>query len=785
MRKLALAVVLLFALASGLLFCLAMPGMAQDRSAVPLTGDGPDHTDQLAGATSTTLTFQQGVSPTLSYSGVADSYMYAHLDTTNFGQTGELKMSYDLRYKILLRFDLSGHIPQDAVVTAARLDLYAYYQEYPGVNTDVGLYELLRPWTEDGATWLNAASGEPWDAPGCTGLGDRAGQYTAVTTFRSTGTPQVWDNGPFRDLVQRWVRDPTGNYGVIFSGLSPNDRQFWALYSSQFGGSPETRVVRPKLAVTFYVPEPSATPTVTPTPTQTPTPSRTPTRSPTPTSTEIATTGVIAGTAWHDENGNGGPDPDELPMPGVTIVLKDSRHVVVDTRVSAGDGSYIFADIPVGGYILTKEDPTGYASTWPSSGVYAFYLAGGQTLTGLDFGFHRLPTPTPTSTPTSTATPTTTPTPTRTLTPTTSPTPTHTAAASATATWTATATPTGSATLTHTPTPTRTLTPTPLGTPAGTMQDPIPAFCEQVYTESTTGYPNTIQNYGVCGAGLWGPEVIYVFQAGYAMERLSVSLETSSDLALFVLSSGSSTSCFYSGGSVVVPNVAQGATYYIAVDGSEAGSYSMRVQCHPPPVSTPTPTPTFTLTPTTGPLPTPTATRTPGGPARMYLPLAQRPRIEFLVDCGSDADYVDSQEQRWRADRPYAAGSWGYVGESLLWATNRTISDTYDPPLYQTQRFSYGSFEYRFDVPNGLYEIEMHFAEIYNRIDAPGKRKFDVMIEGQTLLSGFDIFAASGGQYKAHVETYVVAVGDEQLNIAFALGSVEYPIINALKVTKL
>jgi hypothetical protein len=322
-----------------------------------------------------------------------------------------------------------------------------------------------------------------------------------------------------------------------------------------------------------------------------------------------------------------------------------------------------------------------------------------------------------------------------------------------------------------------------MGTPAGNLQDPIPIVCEEIHSGSTAGYPSVINDYGACGAGMWGPEIVYSFHASYALDWLSISLDTPADLALFVLFSANPATCFSSGGSVVVPSITQGVTYYIVVDGSEAASYTMEAYCHPPPVTTPTSTPTRTATATVGPSPTPTKTRTPSGLWEIYLPIVRKPGIEFLVDCGADTYYTDTTGRIWLADRQYAPGGWGYVGDSGAFANSRE----FDPPnpdqrLYQTQRWAEGSFGYQFDLPNGTYDVELHFAELYRQ--QAGLRKFNVDIEGQGVLEEFDVYAEAEGAFKALVRTFTVTVSDQQLNVDLSPGSVDYPMINALRVTK-
>ena len=768
MRKPAFVIALaLFACA--LLIYFAMPGFAQDPLADAWPGAG-----LRTSADTTTLTFQQEVLPDASYVGVADTYIFNEAPNQNWGSDPYLRLYSDHRQKALLRFDLSEHIPTNAVVSAARLELLSY-QNLTSASTQVGLYALLGAWSEDGATWNS-----PWKVAGCGEPYDREAEHAAVATLQYENRWQVWESDQLKDLVQSWVSDPASNHGAVLIGLPGQAPQRWALFSSQYGEeSPQDWSKRPKLTVSFQV-----VPT-------------TPTATPTHTPTDLPPGAAVGGVAWRDDNRNRVRDVGEPPMPGVTIVLKNSAYVELDSCVTLADGSYQFAGLDAGDYVLTKVDPAGHSPTHPPGGAYGLSLSLGQHLTDFDFGF-ALPasaTPTATHTPTPTATGLPTNTPTRT--PVLSPTPTSSP--------TQTATPTQ--TSTRTPTATEGPSPTPTATPNGTLPDPIPVICPATYYGDTSGYANNISDYGQCGAWLEGPEVIYVLPVSYQMEYLSITLDTQQDIVVLVLPSPDPNTCVDMGGSVLLSNVSPG-TYYIAVDGLEAGTYSMEIDCQPPTGETATPTattpsgpsptvtptsvhsPTPTATGTSGPTPTPTGTRTPGGPSALYLPLIlHKYPINILVNCGADVDYVDSLDRLWLADREYRDGSWGYFGYKPVWVTGRDIEATEDDLLYRTQRFGNGgAVRYYFDVPNGNYEVELRFAEIYSSVSDPGQRRFDVRIEGLVVLDGLDVVAEAEGQFRALTKTLLVPLQDGQLNITFdphdPPSPVSDPFINAIGVTK-
>jgi hypothetical protein len=209
----------------------------------------------------------------------------------------------------------------------------------------------------------------------------------------------------------------------------------------------------------------------------------------------------------------------------------------------------------------------------------------------------------------------------------------------------------------------------------------------------------------------------------------------------------------------------------------------------PTPTFTPTPTNTAPLPSTTAtataifsPTPTPTATASATAPATATGTASPTqttsPAVDLRVNAGSGV-YTDTLGAVWQADRLYSAGLWGAVGGQLYTVTS-VIANTDDDKLYQSERW--GMSEYKFDVPNGQYQIELRFAEIYE--NAVGRRVFDILIEGSSAAYHLDVFAAAGGRYKAYDRAFIAAVNDGQLNIGFAnvVGAAK---ISALRVTLL
>ena len=55
-------------------------------------------------------------------------------------------------------------------------------------------------------------------------------------------------------------------------------------------------------------------------------------------------------------------------------------------------------------------------------------------------------------------------------------------------------------------------------------------------------------------------------------------------------------------------------------------------------------------------------------------------------------------------------------------------------------------------MPAGSYQVTLKFAETY--WTAAGKRVFNVLVNGTTVLTNFDIYAAAGAQNKAIDEVF-------------------------------
>ena len=140
------------------------------------------------------------------------------------------------------------------------------------------------------------------------------------------------------------------------------------------------------------------------------------------------------------------------------------------------------------------------------------------------------------------------------------------------------------------------------------------------------------------------------------------------------------------------------------------------------------------------------------------------------VNAGGSA-FIDPLGNIWAADTNYNGGS--------TYSTAHSIANTTSAMLYQSERWSPAPLTYTFVVPNGIYHVNLKFAEIY--FGAAGQRVFDVAVNGSILLPGFDITSA-GGANTAVDRSFSVNVTNGAISIIL-LPKVENPKISAIEIT--
>jgi hypothetical protein len=85
---------------------------------------------------------------------------------------------------------------------------------------------------------------------------------------------------------------------------------------------------------------------------------------------------------------------------------------------------------------------------------------------------------------------------------------------------------------------------------------------------------------------------------------------------------------------------------------------------------------------------------------------------------------------------------WVAGGEQNYNVTMAGISGTTTPALYQSEAWSTSTLQYQYAVPNGSFTVKLHFAEFY--LTQAGQRTFNIVVNGNTYYSSYDILAAVG-----------------------------------------
>jgi len=131
----------------------------------------------------------------------------------------------------------------------------------------------------------------------------------------------------------------------------------------------------------------------------------------------------------------------------------------------------------------------------------------------------------------------------------------------------------------------------------------------------------------------------------------------------------------------------------------------------------------------------------------------------------------DSSGHGWLADT-------GFEGGDVIERPDLDITNTKQPELYRSEHYLMDSFSHK--LPNGKYQVKLHFCEAYEGVSGPGDRVFTFEVEGKSFKD-FDVWAKAGGFAKAYVETVDVDIADGKLDLKFT-PQVENPAINGIEI---
>ncbi|MEZ6016191.1 MAG: kelch repeat-containing protein [Planctomycetota bacterium] len=129
-------------------------------------------------------------------------------------------------------------------------------------------------------------------------------------------------------------------------------------------------------------------------------------------------------------------------------------------------------------------------------------------------------------------------------------------------------------------------------------------------------------------------------------------------------------------------------------------------------------------------------------------------------------------------DRTFWSADFGAVSSEGYLASFAPVAGTSDDALYHTSRWGQ-TIEYRFQVPNGLYEFGFRAWEPVH--SSAGARVFDVLLEGQVAFDDVDLFALAGPATAWVSPKQQIQVSDGALDVRFE-ASVARALVSALEV---
>lgn len=199
-----------------------------------------------------TVTLKQGVD---GYTGCTDTYMDSDYPNSNYGELFYVHLyvrNNDPERSGLIRFDLSGRLPSDAVISSATLGLWVYQLiDMSGSDLiSLTVYRLAsgRDWAESSATWNQYKSGFYWTTPGAENVPyDRSGTWDDYRYFYASTQVDRYFTWNVTSSVSAWVSGSAPNNGWLLRPEHDYGSEGLSLWSSEYS----TTDKRPYLTITY------------------------------------------------------------------------------------------------------------------------------------------------------------------------------------------------------------------------------------------------------------------------------------------------------------------------------------------------------------------------------------------------------------------------------------------------------------------------------------------------------------------------------------------------------
>lgn len=147
------------------------------------------------------------------------------------------------------------------------------------------------------------------------------------------------------------------------------------------------------------------------------------------------------------------------------------------------------------------------------------------------------------------------------------------------------------------------------------------------------------------------------------------------------------------------------------------------------------------------------------------------------INVGSRAQYLDSDGNLWLPDKPYTKGNYGFINGTCKFVDRHmVITGTDEEPIYYSYLEDLSS--YRIDLPEGEYQVELHFLEPECMPD--NARQFLVSVQG---IESIDISLSRGklSSRARKISFRVTVTGKNSMDILFE-GKKGKPVLNGISI---
>jgi beta-galactosidase len=154
---------------------------------------------------------------------------------------------------------------------------------------------------------------------------------------------------------------------------------------------------------------------------------------------------------------------------------------------------------------------------------------------------------------------------------------------------------------------------------------------------------------------------------------------------------------------------------------------------------------------------------------------------EIAINVGASNQFIDPNGLIWIPEEEYKQDLMGYIGgKPKYYSTSPSILGTDNDPLYQTYREGIESF--RFDVPDGEYEIELCFVEDKNQgVDT---RCMNIILNDELKFENLDLVRSYGFLKAVSIIDKIFVKDGKGINISFD-SIIGQTILSAIRVKML